>query len=147
MTLLARLQDEVKSAMRAREKERLATLRLIMADIKRIEVDERVEMDDDRIVGVLTRMAKQRRDSIEQYRNGGRDDLADKEAAEIGIIEAFLPEQLDGDELDAAVAAAIAEVGAVSMRDMGKVMGKLQGELAGKADIAAVAAAVKQKLA
>tara|TARA_Y100001934_G_C11848255_1_gene538346 strand:- start:111 stop:554 length:444 start_codon:yes stop_codon:yes gene_type:complete len=147
MTLLARLQDEVKSAMRAREKDRLATLRLIMADIKRIEVDERVEMDDDRVVAVLTKMAKQRRDSISQYRDGGRDDLAEKEAAEIEIIEAFLPDQLSADELEAAVAAAIEATGAESMRDMGKVMGRLQGELAGKADMAAVAAAVKGKLA
>ncbi len=147
MTLLARLKDEVKSAMRAREKDRLATLRLIMADIKRIEVDERVEMDDDRVVAVLTKMAKQRRDSISQYRDGGRDDLAEKEAAEIEIIEAFLPDQLSADELEAAVAAAIEATGAESMRDMGKVMGRLQGELAGKADMAAVAAAVKGKLA
>lgn len=147
MTLLARLQDEVKGAMRARDKERLATLRLIMSEIKRIEVDERVEMDDDRIISVLTRMAKQRRDSVTQYRDGGREDLAAKEEAEIALIDTFMPAQLSAEELDAAIAAAIEATGAASMRDMGKVMGQLQGELAGKADMSAVAATVKAKLA
>ena len=147
MTLLARLQDEVKGTMRARDKERLGTLRLIMAEIKRIEVDERVEMDDDRIIGVLTKMAKQRRDSVTQYRDGDREDLAVKEEAEIELIETFLPAQLSAGDLDAAVAAAIAATGAESMRDMGMVMGRLQGELTGKADMSAVAATVKAKLA
>ena len=147
MTLLARLQDEVKGAMRARDKERLATLRLIMAEIKRIEVDERIEMRDDRVIGVLTKMIKQRRDSVTQYRDGGREDLAKKEEAEIELIEAFLPAQLSSEELDAAVSAAIKASSAESMRDMGKVMGHLQDSLAGQADMAAVATIVKAKLA
>tara|TARA_B100000519_G_scaffold195234_1_gene200038 strand:+ start:1967 stop:2410 length:444 start_codon:yes stop_codon:yes gene_type:complete len=147
MTLLARLQDEVKGAMRARDKERLATLRLIMAEIKRIEVDERIEMRDDRVIGVLTKMVKQRRDSVTQYRDGGREDLAKKEEAEIELIEAFLPAQLSSEELDAAVSAAIKASSAESMRDMGKVMGHLQDSLAGQADMAAVATIVKAKLA
>tara|TARA_Y100000814_G_scaffold203448_1_gene149989 strand:- start:6 stop:449 length:444 start_codon:yes stop_codon:yes gene_type:complete len=147
MTLLARLQDEVKGAMRARDKERLATLRLIMAEIKRIEVDERIEMRDDRVIGVLTKMVKQRRDSVTQYRDGGREDLAKKEEAEIELIDAFLPAQLSSEELDAAVSAAIKASSAESMRDMGKVMGHLQDSLAGQADMAAVATIVKAKLA
>ena len=147
MTLLAGLQDEVKGAMRARDKERLATLRLIMAEIKRIEVDERIEMRDDRVIGVLTKMVKQRRDSVTQYRDGGREDLAKKEEAEIELIEAFLPAQLSSEELDAAVSAAIKASSAESMRDMGKVMGHLQDSLAGQADMAAVARIVKAKLA
>ena len=147
MTLLARLQDEVKGAMRARDKERLATLRLIMAEIKRIEVDERIEMRDDRVIGVLTKMIKQRRDSVTQYRDGGREDLAKKEEAEIELIDAFLPAQLSSEELDAAVSAAIKASSAESMRDMGKVMGHLQDSLAGQADMAAVATIVKAKLA
>ena len=147
MTLLARLQDEVKGAMRARDKERLATLRLIMAEIKRIEVDERIEMRDDRVIGVLTKMVKQRRDSVTQYRDGGREDLAKKEEAEIELIDAFLPAQLSSEELDAAVSAAIKASSAESMRDMGMVRGHLQDSLAGQADMAAVATIVKAKLA
>ena len=133
--------------MKAGEKDRLAALRLISAAFKQFEVDQRAEVDDERAVELLTRMAKQRRESIEQYDSAGRDELANKERFELDIINAYLPEQLDTAELEAHVAAAIESTGASSMRDMGKVMGILNGELKGRADMAAVSAMVKARLA
>ncbi len=133
--------------MKAGEKDRLAALRLISAAFKQFEVDQRAEVDDERAVELLTRMAKQRRESIEQYDSAGRDELADKERFELDIINAYLPEQLDTAELEAHVAAAIERTGASGMRDMGKVMGVLNGELKGRADMAAVSAMVKARLA
>lgn len=142
-----RLAADVKAAMKAGEKDRLAALRLISAAFKQFEVDQRAEVDDERAVELLTRMAKQRRESIEQYDSAGRDELANKERFELDIINAYLPEQLDTAELEAHVAAAIESTGASSMRDMGKVMGILNGELKGRADMAAVSAMVKARLA
>lgn len=133
--------------MKAGEKDRLAALRLISAAFKQFEVDQRAEVDDERAVELLTRMAKQRRESIEQYDSAGRDELADKERFELDIIATYLPAQLDAAELEAHVAAAIASTGASGMRDMGKVMGVLNGELKGRADMAAVSALVKASLA
>ncbi len=133
--------------MKAGEKDRLAALRLISAAFKQFEVDQRAEVDDERAVELLTRMAKQRRESIEQYDSAGRDELADKERFELDIIATYLPAQLDAAELEAHVAAAIASTGASGMRDMGKVMGVLNGELKGRADMAAVSALVKARLA
>ena len=133
--------------MKAGEKNRLATLRLIAAAFKQFEVDERAEVDDERAVELLTRMAKQRRESIEQYSSAGREELAAQERFELDIINAYLPAQLDAAELEAHVAAAIASTGASGMRDMGKVMGVLNGELKGRADMAAVSAMVKTRLA
>ena len=133
--------------MKAGEKNRLAMLRLIAAAFKQFEVDERAEVDDERAIELLTRMAKQRRESIEQYSSAGREELAAQERFELDIINAYLPAQLDAAELEAHVAAAIASTGASGMRDMGKVMGVLNGELKGRADMAAVSAMVKTRLA
>ncbi len=141
-----RIEDEVKSAMRARDKERLATLRLITAELKRVEVDERIELDDARVLGVLDKMVKQRNDSLEQYRKAGREDLAAREAAEIDVIREFMPRPLDTDELDAIIDSAIAEAGASSMKDMGQVMKLVRPQVQGRADMADVSERVKQKL-
>jgi len=142
-----RLAADVKAAMKAGEKDRLAALRLIAASFKQFEVDQRAEVDDARAVELLTRMAKQRRESIEQYSNAGREELAAKERFELDIVNAYLPAQLDTSELEAHVDAAIASTAASGMRDMGKVMGVLNGELKGRADMAAVSAMVKARLA
>src|SRR5262245_44065341 len=120
--LKARLTEAMKSAMRAQQKERLSAIRLILADIKRIEVDERIEPDDARILTVLDKVAKQRRDSISQFRNAGRDDLADKEQFELDVVSEFLPQQLSETEIAALIDKAIAETGAAGAADMGKVM-------------------------
>ncbi|MDX2314002.1 MAG: GatB/YqeY domain-containing protein [Gammaproteobacteria bacterium] len=145
--LKQRIQSDVTDAMRAREKSRLGTLRLITAAIKQIEVDSRDELDDPDVLVVLEKMLKQRRDSLQQYSDAGRKDLADQESYEIGIIEAYMPEALPAQELDALIDAAIAETGADSMRDMGKVMGLLKSQVQGRADLGAVSGSVKQKLA
>jgi uncharacterized protein YqeY len=145
--LKQRIQSDVTDAMRAREKSRLGTLRLITAAIKQIEVDSRDELDDPDVLVVLEKMLKQRRDSLQQYSDAGRKDLADQESYEIGIIEAYMPEALPAEELDALIDAAIAETGADSMRDMGKVMGLLKSQVQGRADLGAVSGSVKQKLA
>lgn len=147
MSLLTRISDAVKDAMRARAKVELGTLRLIMSEIKRVEIDERVEMTDERIITVLNRMVKQRRESVRQFSDAGRKDLVDKEQAEIDLIDTFLPEKLSDEAVVAAVDAAIAAAGAESMRDMGKVMGALQSQLSGQADMAAVSALVRTRLA
>lgn len=143
MTLKGQIQDDMKTAMKAGDKERLKAVRLIRAAIKQIEVDERKELDDAAVLGVLNRMVKQRRDSVSQFRDGGRDDLAAIELAEIAVIEDYLPEQMSTDELDAMIAKAIADTGAESIRDMGKVMGAVKAKAEGRADMAQVGAKVK----
>ena len=146
MTLKGQIQDDMKTAMKAGDKDRLKVVRLIIAAIKQIEIDQRTELDDAAVLGVLNKMVKQRRDSIEQFRNGGRDDLADIEQDEISVIENYLPEQMSDEELDAMVNAAISETGAESIRDMGKVMGAIKAKAEGRADMAAVGAKVKSIL-
>jgi len=147
MSLKATIIEDMKSAMKAGDKDRLKVVRLILAAIKQVEVDQRIEMDDSAVLGVLEKMVKQRRDSVEQFRKGGRDDLADNEVAEISVIEAYLPEQLSDAEIDALVAATIAATGAQNIRDMGKVMAAIKGKAAGRADMGAVSAKVKASLA
>ncbi|MEE4300013.1 MAG: GatB/YqeY domain-containing protein [Pseudomonadales bacterium] len=144
--LKSRITDAVKDAMRARDKERLATLRLVTAELKRVEVDERIELDDARVLAILDKMLKQRTDSESQYRAADRADLADKEAAEMVVIREFMPAALSDEEIDALIDAAIASTGAESMREMGKVMGVLKPELQGRADMGAVSGRVKARL-
>lgn len=132
--------------MRAAERERLATLRLILAAIKQREVDERIVLDDTQVLAVLEKMAKQRRESIAQFEAGGRADLVAKERAEIDVINAYLPAQLSDTELDALIQSAIAETGASSVKDMGKVMGIIKGKAQGRADMATVGARIKARL-
>ncbi|WP_018139038.1 MULTISPECIES: GatB/YqeY domain-containing protein [unclassified Thioalkalivibrio] len=146
MSLKARLQDDVKQAMRAREKERLGALRLIQAEVSQFEVDERREADDDAVLAILNRMLKQRRDSIDQYRKGGREDLAEREAAEITVIEAYMPEPLGDAELEQMIGEAIAETGAAGPSDMGKVMGVLKPRVFGRADMGVVSQKVRTAL-
>ena len=136
----------MKTAMKAGNKDRLKVVRLIRAAIEQIEVDQRIELDDAAVLGVLNKMVKQRRDSISQFRDGGRDDLADVELAEIVVIENYLAEQMSDDELDAMIAKAISDIGAESIRDMGKVMGAIKAKAEGRADMAAVGAKVKSIL-
>lgn len=145
--LSTRINDDVKVAMKAKDKPRLGVLRLITAAIKQREVDERITLDDDQVLAVLEKMIKQRKDSIEQYEKAGRDELAQQEAFEIGIIQEYLPEQLSDAEIDALIAEAISSSGAASMKDMGKVMGMLKPKLAGRADMGAVSGKIKAKLA
>ena len=145
-SILGRVADQVKVAMKARDKERVAALRLMMAEFKRVEVDERIELDDARALVVLDKMIKQRNDSKEQFKKAGRSDLEEKEAFELAIIAEFLPEQLSEAEIADLVAAAISESGASGMREMGKVMGILKPKLQGKADMAKVSALVKSEL-
>lgn len=145
--LKTRISDATKAAMKARDKARLAALRLINAEIKRVEVDERRELGDDDVLAVLNRMVKQRRDSLAQYRDAGRDDLADQEQGELDLIAEFLPEPLSDGELEQLISDALAESGAESVRDMGKVMALLRGPVQGRADMAAVSARVKARLA
>ena len=136
----------MKSAMKAGEKDRLKVVRLILAAIKQVEVDKRIELDDAAVLSVLDKMVKQRRDSVEQFEKGNRQDLADIEKAEIAVLETYLPEQLSDAELDAMIAEAISSTGAESIRDMGKVMGQIKGKAAGRADMGAVGAKVKAQL-
>jgi uncharacterized protein YqeY len=147
VTLKARIKTEMKEAMRAKDKQRLGTIRLIQAEIKRIEVDERIEIDDDRLLVILDKMSKQRRDSIKQFTDAGRTELADIEAAEIVVIQEFLPEQLSDEELIELVASAISSSGALSMKDMGKVMGILKPQLQGRADMTEVSKKIKAAFA
>ncbi len=142
-----RIAEATKTAMKAREKERVAVLRLINAEIKRFEVDERAEATDDIVLDILNRMQKQRNDSIKAFEEANRDELVAQEAMEITIIKEFLPAALSEDEVKAIVTEAIADTGAASMKDMGKVMGKITGPLKGKADMGAVSALVKSLLA
>ncbi len=136
----------MKVAMKAKDKNRLSTIRLILAEFKRIEVDERIEVDNDRALVVLDKMVKQRRDSAEQYTNASRQELADQENSEIKVIQAFLPAQLGAEELSAMVDAAITASDATGMSAMGAVMGQLKPQLQGRADIGAVSSMVKQRL-
>lgn len=140
------LNAEMKAAMRAREKERLGTIRLIQAEFKRIEVDERIEISDDRALLIMDKMVKQRRDSIKQYEDAGRQELADQEIFEVGIIQEFLPQQLTDDEIAELIDQAIAQTGAAGMQDMGKLMGVLKPQLQGRADMGAVSGKIKAKL-
>lgn len=144
--LVERIKDAVKDAMRARDKARLASLRLITAEFKRIEVDERIEIDDARALSVLDKMVKQRLDSEAQYRAAGRDELAEVEAFEITVIREYLPEPLNDEALDALVAEAISATGATSMAQMGAVMGQLKPQVAGRADMGVLSAKVKGQL-
>lgn len=146
MSMKQQINDAMKAAMRAKDKPRLGAIRLIQADIKRIEVDERIEVDDARVLAILDKMVKQRRDSITQYEDAGRQELADIEIAEITVIQDFLPTALSNDEIAAMVAAAVAETGAASMADMGKVMGLLKPQIQGRADGGAVSGLVKAAL-
>ena len=146
MTLKERITEDMKSAMRASDKERLSTIRMVQAAIKQREVDERIVLDDTQVLAVLEKMVKQRRESISAFEQGGRADLADKEKAEIQILTAYLPEQLTEAEVDALIQAAIAETGAASMKDMGKVMGAVKAKAAGRADMGAVSARIKAAL-
>lgn len=141
-----KIQTDIKEAMKSKAVARLGTLRLISAAIKQIEVDNRVTLDDPGIVDVLSKMVKQRRDSVTQYQKGGREDLAEKEAAEIEIIQAYLPESIPEAELVAMIGEAIAQLGANSMKDMGKVMGVIKPKIAGRADMGEVSQLVKKAL-
>jgi len=146
MSVKSRLKDDMKQAMRSGDKARLGVVRMALAAIQQREVDERAELDDAAVLGVIEKMVKQRRESVEQYRAGGRDDLADKEAAEIALLSGYLPEPLSESELSAMIDAAIAETGAASMKDMGRVMALLRGRAQGRADMAALSAQVKSRL-
>lgn len=141
------ITEDMKTAMRAQEKERLATIRLILAALKQREVDERIELSDEQIIATLNKMIKQRRDSITQFEAGNRPDLVQKETEEVRVIQQYLPAQLSEAEIEQAVMAAISESGANGAKDMGKVMGLLKGKLQGKADMTVVSAKVKEKLA
>ena len=147
MTLKERISEDTKSALRARETARLSALRLLLAAIKQREIDERVTLTDDDVVGVIGKMLKQRRDSISQFEAAGRQDLADAEKLEISVLSAYLPQALTDAEIEAAVAETVAAVGGKSPQDMGKVMAALKPKLAGRADMAKVSAAVRAKLA
>jgi uncharacterized protein YqeY len=147
MSLKDQITDDMKAAMRAKESERLATIRLLIAEIKRKEVDERIELTDTQVLAVVEKMIKQRKDSITQFENGGRQDLADKEKAELTVLSAYMPAGLSDEEIAAEVAAAVAASGAAGPQDMGKVMGILKPKLAGRADMTAVSAQVKKALA
>ena len=147
MTLKAKITEDMKAAMRARDSQRLQTIRMLLAAIKQQEVDERAEVDDAAVLAIAGKLIKQRRDSVTAYTEGGRQDLADKELAEIQVLEAYLPEQLSAEALAAAVAEIIAETGASGPRDMGKVMGAAQQRLAGRADMGLVSQLARQALA
>ena len=147
MTLKERLTEDMKAAMKGGDKERLGVIRLVNAAIKQREVDERVVLDDAQVLAVMEKMLKQRRDSVSQFQAAGRDDLVAVENFEIGIIEAYLPAKLSDAELDALVAAAIAETGAAGPKDMGKVMGVVKAKAAGRADMGKASERIKAKLA
>ena len=144
--LKTRITEAMKDAMRNKAKERLSAIRLILAEIKRVEVDERIEVEDTRVLSILDKMNKQRRDSISQFEAAGRDDLAATEMAEMAVIAEFLPAALSVDELNTLITDAIRESGAASMRDMGKVMGLLKPKLQGRAEMGAVSHAIKERL-
>ncbi len=146
MSLKDRITEDMKTAMRAKDSARLSTIRMLLAGIKQREVDERIVLGDAAVVGVVDKLIKQRRDSIAAFQAGGRADLADKEAAEIAVLQQYLPQRLSAEETVAAVAALVAELGAAGPGDMGKVMAAAKARLAGKADMAQVSAAVKAAL-
>lgn len=141
-----KINEDMKAALRAHDAGRLSVIRMLLAAIKQAEVDERIDADDARITAIIGKMVKQRHDSERIYREAGRGDMADKEAAEAAVLQAYLPQQLSADEIRTAVAAAVAQTGAAGMADMGKVMGLLKKELAGRADMAAVSQLLKETL-
>ncbi len=147
MSLKDRINDDMKAAMRAKEMDRLGTIRLLTAAMKQKEVDERIELDDVAVVAIVDKLIKQRKDSIDAFQKANRQDLADKEAAEMAVLQAYLPARLSAEEVAAEVKAIVAEVGASGPGDMGKVMGAAKARLAGKADMGQVSAAVKAALA
>lgn len=146
MSLKQNVNDQVKQAMKSGDKDRLKVLRMLTAAIKQREVDERVELGDDDVLAVIEKMVKQRRESIEQYRAGGREELAEIEQAEIDVLGDFLPEPLTEGEIDALIDQAIADTGASQMSDMGQVMGRLKGPMQGRADMKQVSAKVRARL-
>ena len=146
MSLKERITEDMKNAMRAGEKERLATIRLALAAIKQREVDERIQLDDTQVLTALEKMIKQRKESIAQFQAGGRADLVAKEQAEIAVLQGYMPAQMSDAELDALIAEAIAATGAASIKDMGKVMGLVKGKAQGRADMGQVGSRIKQKL-
>ena len=146
MTLKGQFQEDMKSAMKAGDKDRLKVVRLALAAFKQVEVDERIELDDTRVLVILNKMVKQRRDSVSQFRDGNREDLANIELAEIAVLETYLPEQLPAAELDELIDQAISDSGSSSIRDMGKVMGQVKNKAQGRADMGAVGAKVKARL-
>ena len=146
MSLKSRINEDMKAAMKAREAERLGAIRLLLAAIKQKEVDERKDLDDAAVLAVIDKMLKQRRDSISQFEQAGRQDLVDKEKFEVGILLAYMPQPMSEAEIEAAVAQAVAEAGAKGPQDMGRVMGLLKPRLAGRADMGRVSALVKAKL-
>jgi uncharacterized protein len=146
MALKDRVTEDMKTAMRAGDKARLAAVRLLLAAIKQREVDERITLDDGQVLAVIEKMIKQRRESITQFESGGRSDLAAKESAEIGVLQGYLPAQLTPAEVDALIAEAIAATGAASVKDMGKVMGFVKPKAQGRTDMGALSARIKQKL-
>ena len=147
MSLKDRITDDMKAAMRAKEADRLGTIRMLLAAMKQKEVDERVTLDDAAVVGIVDKLIKQRKDSIAAFTQAGRTDLADKETAEVAVLQAYLPERLDAAAIEAAVRAIVAELGAAGPGDMGKVMAAAKAKLAGQAEMAQVSAAVKAALA
>jgi uncharacterized protein YqeY len=146
MALKDRITEDMKTAMRAADKERLGTVRLLLAAIKQREVDERITLDDGQVVAVIEKMIKQRREAIGQFESGGRSDLVAKETAEIGVLQGYLPAQLTAAEVDALITEAIAATGAASIKDMGKVMGFVKPKAQGRTDMGALSARIKQKL-
>ena len=146
LSLVEQVKAAMKAAMKAREKQTLSTIRLIQADFKRIEVDERIEIDDARAIAIMDKMVKQRRDSAKQYRDADRPKLAEQEDAEILVLQTFLPEQLSGDDIDALIDEALAGIEATGMAAMGQLMGKLKPQLQGRADMGEVSQRVKAKL-
>lgn len=144
--LKSRLTEDMKAAMRSKDKPRLGVVRLVLAAIKQREVDERIELDDTQVLAVLDKMVKQRRDSVKQYTDAGRQDLADQESYEISVLQEYLPAALDDAELEALIKDAISSTGAASMQDMGKVMGVLKPQVQGRADMGAVSQKIKQQL-
>ncbi len=147
MVLKERITDDMKTAMKARESERLAAIRLLLAAIKQKEVDERIELTDGDVFSVIERMLKQRRDSISQFEAAGRTDLVDKEKFEVSVLQSYMPQAFSEAEVEAVVVAAIAETDASGMKDMGKVVGIVKSKLAGRADMGKVSALIKHKLA
>ena len=147
MSLKERITDDMKAAMRAKDSERLGAIRMLTAAIKQKEVDERVDLDDTAVVAIVDKLIKQRKDSIEAFQKAARQDLADKEVAEMAVLQVYLPARLSADEVAAEVRAIVTELGAKGPGDMGKVMGAVKARLAGKADMGQVSAAVKAALA
>lgn len=146
MSLKERITDEMKAAMRSGEKDRLGLIRMLTAAIKQREVDERITLDDAQVIGVIEKMIKQRKESLQQFQAGNRPDLVDKESAEIALLQTYLPTALNEHEIESLISEAIATTGATGIKDMGKVMALIKGKAQGRADMAAVGATIKAKL-